>query len=231
LIVFYQKQNQYSFFRLNSLKRQLTWLAVWGGTLGMIEAAVVIYLRSIYYPNGFQFPPLPFGDALVKVELAREFASILILWATAELIAQSFHRKFAVFMILFGAWDIFYYVFLKIFLNWPESIFTWDILFLIPKVWAGPVLAPILVSLGLIGAGIVVLVKLKAGYRILTDMKFWLFELVSAGIIVSAFIIPGNEILIGQMPNSFPWFLFIAGLSLGLGSFVQLIRSVDQQND
>ena len=139
------------------MKKQLLWLGLWGISFGMIEAAVVIYLRKIYYPAEFHFPPVPFGDCLFKVELAREAATLLILWAAAELSTKKLLTKFAVFMLLFGLWDIFYYVFLKTFLNWPESFLTWDILFMIPWVWAGPVLAPILVSLGLISAGIMIL--------------------------------------------------------------------------
>ncbi len=215
---------------MTELTKKLGFLVVWGASFGMIEGAVVIYLREIYYPDGFHFPPLPFGDELVKVELAREIASIFILWATAVLTGKSYQHKFAVFMILFGIWDIFYYVFLKLFLNWPESFLTWDILFLIPQVWAAPVLAPILVSLGLVSAGVIVLVKLVEGYRFSTDYKFWLFELASGGIILSAFLIPGKALLNGQMPTSFPWLLFIAGLSLGIGTFVQLILSAAHQD-
>ena len=40
----------------------------------------------------------------------------------------------------FGIWDIFYYVFLKIIYDWPKSLFDWDILFLIPLPWWGPVI-------------------------------------------------------------------------------------------
>jgi hypothetical protein len=43
-----------------------------------------------------------------------------------------------------------YYAGLKIFLDWPESLFTWDILFLIPVTWVSPVLAPVLCSLCMI---------------------------------------------------------------------------------
>lgn len=192
---------------------------------------MVIYLRTIYYPNGFHFPPLPFGDGLVKVELAREVASILIIWATAELSVKSYQRKLSVFMILFGLWDIFYYVFLKVFLNWPESFFTWDILFLIPQVWASPILAPILVSFGLIGAGFTVLKKLEDGFVLEPGIKFWLFELTSATIILVSFIIPGKNLLNGQMPESYNWLLFLAGLALGLGTFYRLIRLAERQNN
>ncbi|MBK6833902.1 MAG: hypothetical protein IPG89_06345 [Bacteroidetes bacterium] len=50
--------------------------------------------------------------------------------------------RFAYFIIAFAIWDIFYYVFLYVLLQWPESLFTWDILFLVPVPWTGPVIAP-----------------------------------------------------------------------------------------
>ena len=48
--------------------------------------------------------------------------------------------------IAFGVWDIFYYVFLKIIYDWPKSLFDWDILFLLPLPWWGPVLAPVCIA-------------------------------------------------------------------------------------
>jgi hypothetical protein len=54
------------------------------------------------------------------------------------------------FLYAFAIWDIFYYVFLYVLLGWPESLFTWDILFLIPVPWVGPVICPCLVSLAMI---------------------------------------------------------------------------------
>src|SRR6266511_2095330 len=49
--------------------------------------------------------------------------------------------------VAFGVWDIFYYLFLKIMCDWPKSLFDWDILFLIPLPWWGPVIAPICIAL------------------------------------------------------------------------------------
>ena len=46
----------------------------------------------------------------------------------------------------FGFWDILYYVFLRIMSGWPSSLFDWDILFLLPVPWWGPVLAPVAIA-------------------------------------------------------------------------------------
>lgn len=207
------------------MKKRLFWLSAWGIAFGMIEAAVVIYLREIYYPAEFHFPPLPFGDSLYRVELAREAATLLILWAAAELSAGKFLTKFAVFMILFGLWDIFYYVFLKIFLDWPESLLTWDILFLIPWVWAGPVLAPVLVSFGLIWAGIIILKSKEKNTLLKLPWKFWAAEVLCGALILTSFLIPGKELMNDIMPSSFPWGLFWLGFFGGLGYFIWIYKS------
>ena len=63
------------------------------------------------------------------------------------------YRNFR-FMIAFGVWDIFYYLFLRIICGWPKTIWDWDILFLLPLPWWGPVLAPVSIALLLIVAGL-----------------------------------------------------------------------------
>src|SRR5439155_14317538 len=55
--------------------------------------------------------------------------------------------------LAFGVWDIFYYVFLKVMYGWPKTLFDWDILFLLPLPWWGPVLAPICIALLMIAWG------------------------------------------------------------------------------
>ena len=65
--------------------------------------------------------------------------------------------KLANFLIAFGVWDLFYYVWLRIVLDWPASLFTWDVLFLIPVPWVGPVVAPVSVACTMIAMGLVLL--------------------------------------------------------------------------
>ena len=59
-------------------------------------------------------------------------------------------KKISYFILAFGIWDILYYFWLYIFIQWPKSLFEWDILFLIPLPWWGPVITPILISILLI---------------------------------------------------------------------------------
>ena len=202
-----------------TLKHTLSWLYVWGIAFGYIEAAIVIYLRKIYYPDGFSFPIVLADIDIAVVEILRELMTLIIIWAVAELTFRTFIKKLAGYMIIFGIWDIFYYIFLKIFLDWPESYLTWDILFLIPLPWVGPVLAPVLVSLSLIYTGIIILVEMDRGYRFQFDKKFWIIEIIAGIIIIISFIIPGIVVLNQMVPESFPWGIFLAGFFFGLVVF------------
>lgn len=135
---------------MSSKHKQLLWLTFFSIAMGLLEAAVVIYLRYLYYPDGFRFPLTLMAENVVITELLREVATLIMLVGVAVLAGRTAHQRFAFFLIAFGVWDIFYYVFLKLLLGWPESLLTWDILFLLPVPWVGPVLTPCLVSLTMI---------------------------------------------------------------------------------
>lgn len=117
---------------------------IFGSAMGALEGIVVIYLRALYYPGGFAFPLAPMPQAIYVAELVREACTLLMLGGLAALATTGFLRRFAVFLWSFIIWDVAYYVALKVALNWPESWLTWDILFLIPMPWVGPVLSPLL---------------------------------------------------------------------------------------
>jgi len=124
--------------------------SIFGIAFGFLEAIVVVYLREIYYPNGFSFPLTLLDSQMLKVEIVREFCTIIMLASVGWILGKTIGEKFSFFIFVFGVWDIFYYVALKIFLNWPETILEWDVLFLIPITWIGPVLAPVICSIGMI---------------------------------------------------------------------------------
>src|SRR6218665_2831025 len=132
---------------MKSLKKTLFWVSAFAVAMGFLESAVVIYLRAIYYKTGFDFPLTPMDPALAKVELLREAATVIMLVGIGYLAGTTRLQRFAFFCLSFAIWDIFYYVFLYLFLGWPTSLFTWDILFLIPLPWIGPVWAPCLLAL------------------------------------------------------------------------------------
>ncbi|MEY2828258.1 MAG: hypothetical protein RIQ33_116 [Bacteroidota bacterium] len=118
--------------------------------MGFLETAVVVYLRELYYPDGFDFPMVATSNLVLKTELLREFATLIMLIAVGLLAGKTKAQQFVYFLYSFAIWDLFYYVFLKWLLNWPASFFTWDILFLLPMPWYGPVLAPCIISITMI---------------------------------------------------------------------------------
>ena len=135
-----------------------TLIAISGLTIafGYMEASVVVYLRALYYPNGFDFPLASMSPVILSVELGRELATLVILATLGYLTGKTAGQRFAWFLYAFAMWDIFYYVFLKLWLNWPAQWLTWDVLVLLPTTWVGPVLAPLLVSFTMVGlAGLI----------------------------------------------------------------------------
>lgn len=129
------------------LRRTFTWLIVFSIAMGFLESAVVVYLRELYYPEGFKFPLMPIDKHIITTEFWREIATIIMLLGVAILAGKITVQRFAYFLFCFALWDIFYYVFLFALIGWPPSLMTWDILFLIPIPWVGPVLTPLIMTL------------------------------------------------------------------------------------
>jgi hypothetical protein len=129
-------------------RRRLAWLAVFAVAMAWFEAALVVYLRALIYPDNAQsiFPLRLMPAPLVGVELGRELATMAMLVAVAVLVEHSRGRRVAVFFYLFGLWDIFYYVWLEVMIGWPNGWLEWDVLYLIPWVWLGPWICPALIS-------------------------------------------------------------------------------------
>src|SRR5215471_13766120 len=123
------------------------WLRVVNATayavaMAYLESAIVVYLRRLYYPHGFDFPLVIIDIPTLLLELGREAATIVMLATVGIAAGRTKVGKGAYFLLLFGVWDICYYIWLKAFVEWPSSLLTWDVLFLIPVPWVGPVLAP-----------------------------------------------------------------------------------------
>lgn len=125
------------------------WLIVAAFAIGMawMEAATVYYLRTVVDRiEPYQANPLPFQGVFGPVELVREAATLVMLLTVGMLAGTAWRLRLAYTSIAFGLWDIFYYVFLRVICGWPRSLFDWDILFLLPLPWWGPVLAPVCIA-------------------------------------------------------------------------------------
>ncbi len=128
-------------------------------SMAFLESAIVVYLRELYYPNGFAFPLTEMSSRIAITEIMREVYTIIMLLAVAMISGKHRMNRLASFIYCFAIWDIFYYVFLKFIIGWPASFYTWDILFLIPIIWTGPVIAPIIVSITMIILAVIIFNK------------------------------------------------------------------------
>jgi hypothetical protein len=204
--------------------RKLIPLLIFGAAMGFFEFAVVYYLRLNYYPNGFYFPLAVIPDTVIIIELLREAATIVMLVTLAVAAGTYGLEKFAYLIFCFGVWDIFYYVFLKIFLDWPETLLTWDILFLIPVPWTGPVLAPVIVSITMIIVALIIVYQGKNGRLIRTRPVDWVIAAAGGLMIIFSFtwdhlrpdVLEFSKTFV---PVRFPWWVFIIGEILAISAF------------
>ena len=206
-------------------------VVVFSIAFGYIEAAVVVYLRQIFHPDGFTFPMTVFGTGplfkrFLLTEIGREAATIVLIFTGAWLSGRNHQQRIAYFLIIFAVWDIFYYVWLKVLLDWPASIMDWDILFLIPVTWASPVLYPVLISITLIGFAVAILYRCSCGRPIRATLPDWLAFSASGIIVVVSFCLPGLHITEQDFASYFYRSLFAAGYLFGLAIFLKcLVKS------
>lgn len=130
-----------------STRQRIIWITFFSIAMGYLETAVVVYLRALYYPEGFDFPLVPISQEIAITEFWREAATMIMLLGIGWLTGRTATERFAYFLMSFAVWDLFYYVFLYVLLGWPSSLLTWDVLFLIPVPWVGPVLAPVIITI------------------------------------------------------------------------------------
>lgn len=207
------------------MKKTLVVISLFAMAMGFLEAAVVVYLRLLFYPDGFSFPLAVIPEQILIVEVAREVATIVMLVAVGWIAGRNSLSRFACFSVAFGVWDIFYYVFLKATLNWPPSLLTDDILFLIPLPWVGPVLAPVLVSLCIIAAGILVLHRDDLGKPVHITPLRWTFIALGGILIFVSFLLNSTATMHQQTLEPFNWFLFATGLLVGALSFISALEN------
>ncbi len=154
----------------NLMNAKILKVTIFAISFAFIEAAVVIYLRHLLgavtptidkneilllLPGIAFLPPqtaikIITNSAILNVEMAREFATLVMLGSVAILAGRNRREYLAFFFLSFGIWDIFYYVFLRLTIGWPQTATDIDTFFLLPIPWVGPVFIPILISIFLV---------------------------------------------------------------------------------
>jgi len=120
------------------MRRTAALLVLFAAAMAFVEAAVVVYLRRVLGEVEI-FPMKDLPAPLLAVEIAREAATIVMLAAVSLLAVRGGLRRMGAFLLVFAAWDIFYYLWLYATIRWPAGLGDWDVLFLIPAPWVGPV--------------------------------------------------------------------------------------------
>ena len=203
---------------------KLVQVVVFAVAFAFVESAVVAYLRAIYYPDGFSFPLRILTSSHVSVELSREFATIVMLVLVGLLAGTSRWQKFSFFLIAFGVWDIFYYVWLKVILGWPATLFDWDILFLIPLPWIGPVIAPFLISIIMITGGILIIRKEERERQFHPPLSAWLISCFASILVLFTFMMDTKATLHSGLPKPYYYELFVPALFLYLLATILAFR-------
>jgi len=228
------------------------WVTLFCIAMAMLESSVVIYLRELYYPAGFQFPLKATSYTVALTELFRELATLIMLLSIGMLAGKNKSERFAWFIYSFAIWDIFYYVFLYLIISWPVSLLDWDVLFLLPILWVGPVWAPVLLSLLMISLALIILYFSIHRQQANLNLPEWLILIAGALIVITAFCkdfyvymtthfptIPTTQLFFSKhsfdyaaqyVPVRFDVILFLLGfvvICTGIGMYA--IRNLKQQ--
>ncbi len=218
------------------LPERTRWAVVVAFAIAMawVEAASVYYIRALVDRiEPYQPVPLPLNDALGYVELWREAATLVML-ATLGMLApldpargalsesrragRTWRHRAGYAALAFGVWDIFYYVFLRLISGWPGTLLDWDILFLLPLPWWGPVLAPVCIALVMVLWGTLATQSDDGAAE-----PCWAWALAGAGIVLAlaAFMsdawraLPdGRDAVMRVLPTRFNWPLYWVALLL-----------------
>lgn len=195
-----------------SILKTYVYITIFAIAMGYLESAVVVYLRELYYPGGFVFPLKPISQNIGITEILREAATLIMLICSGIFAGRTKTEKFGFFIYCFAIWDIFYYVFLKLILDWPASLLTWDILFLIPTTWVGPVLGPVINSLTMILLAILISHFTNLNKSVKINRTEWILFILGSVVIIISY----TEDYVSFMMNKFSFFEVFDGTKVSL---------------
>jgi hypothetical protein len=188
-----------------------------GAAFGYVEATVVVYLRAALglVPGAVMaHDPGTFGT-FEAVEVARELATLVMIAAVGWIAGRSALERLAWAAVVFGAWDIVYYLGLRLTIGMPSSLDTLDVLFLVPTPWVGPVWAPLLVSLALVFVGLAAARRLRSGGSIPVGIRRAVAGSAGGGLVIASFLVEPNPDLTGPWTA---WPVFWLGMTLAIAA-------------
>lgn len=199
--------------------KKLLWVGLFAVAFAYVEATIVVYLRQMYGIHDLLRDIPAFDPKIAFVEVGREFSTLLMLLAVGWAAGRSLQTRLGFAFFAFGLWDIFYYIWLKLFINWPESLLAPDILFLLPLPWWGPVIGPVLIAVLMVIGGSLAVITADRDYTV----RFSIYEGITlfGGILVMLYsfmenslaALPADAETLSQLrPSTFNWPLYLFGL-------------------
>lgn len=202
---------------MNNTTKRFLWVSAYAIAMAFVEAAVVVYIRGLLHITNDHVSLGPY----VRMETWREAATIVMLVAVGWMAGRRGVERWAYGLFAFGLWDIWYYVWLKVLIGWPETLLDWDTLFLIPLHWWGPVLSPVLIAALICVTAVLAVMRMERGKRLgITRARV---GAVLLGGLLALYVFMSDSLhalLGGQLdwatlrPESFKWPLFLVALAL-----------------
>jgi hypothetical protein len=200
---------------MNGITKRSLGVSAYAIAMAYLEAAVVVYLRALLGLTDITAVDVSLGPYGL-VEIGREAATVVMLAAVGWMAGRHAKERWAYGLFAFGLWDIAYYAWLKLLIDWPASLLGWDLLFLIPLPWWGPVLAPVLIAALICVAAVLAVVRMERGQRLgITPLRF---ATVMGGALLALYVFVADAIravLAGPVdwdalrPTPFKWSLFL----------------------
>jgi hypothetical protein len=215
------------------MREGMRWTAVliFATAMAWVEAAVVYDLRTLVNRlEPYQANPLPEMGGLGDAEVVRELATLVMLAAVGWLAGHTWRSRLGYASLAFGCWDILYYGFLKLLTGWPRSLFDWDVLFLLPLPWWGPVLAPVLIALLMVVGGTCLALEETRDHPLPLGRGPTLLGL--GGLLLALYVFMADAIALlprgadairAALPRSFAWGLFLVALALMAAPVAHLV--------
>ena len=206
--------------RLRSL-RLLPLVGLYALAMAYVESSVVVYLRDLYDIDDIVRDLPTTTDRLTAIEIGREAATIVMLLAVGWLAGRRLQDRMGYFVFAFGLWDIAFYGWLALFVGWPRSPLDWDVLFLVPVPWWGPVLAPVLIAGVMCVGGVAAVVGADRG--VAWRLTWTNAAIAAAGIAIILYtftadalgaVPDGLDAVTRARPSTFQWPLFALGFAI-----------------
>ena len=200
-----------------NIGKRFMWVSAYAIAMAFLEAVVVVYIRGLLRITNDHVALGPY----VTMEMWREAATIVMLASVGWLAGRRRADRLAYGLFAFGLWDIWYYVWLKVLTGWPETLLSWDVLFLIPLRWWGPVLSPVLIAALICVSAVLVVARMERGQRLeITPVNA---GSLAAGGLLALYVFMSDSLhalLQGWTdwdtlrPEPFKWPLFLVALAL-----------------